>query len=72
MQHFGLTGRGRRAVAGTLIRVTDQSEENQGIPTTDPGTTIPDFGLLESRLEPAENSSGDQYSGPHDLDHRHR
>ena len=67
MQHFGLTGRGRRAVAGTLIRFTDQSEENHGIPTTDPGTTIPDFGLFESRLEPAENSPGDQLP---QLDHQ--
>lgn len=60
MQHFGPAGRGRRVVAGTLCRFTYQSEENHGIPTTDPSTTIPDFGLLESRLEPAEDSPGDR------------
>jgi hypothetical protein len=59
VQHFGSTDIDRRAVAGTLIRFTDQSEENHGIPTTDAGTTIPDFGLFESRLEPAEHGAKD-------------
>ena len=56
-----------RTVFGTLIRSIDQSEKNHQILTTDPGAIIPSFGFIESRLEPAENSPGDQLP---QLDHQ--